>query len=219
MRPLTKGDGSTPGGDPRWLEKKIAEEKEGGADEHKGPFDRWLVPKFSDIQRGSRMTDDRLSKMDISDRLTPMERKLLIEMLYNREKALAWEVGEKGMVSNEIKPPQVVHTIDHNAWAEPAFRVPRKLVEIEQEHVKDKLRIGLIEPCWGPYRNASFFELKKTGKYRFVISCIRANAVTMRDAGLPPNVEEFAEGFAGYPAVSIIDFFMGYEQIALHPQS
>ena len=36
------------------------------------------------------------------------------------------------------------------------------------------------------------------------------NRVTIRDANLPPNVDEFLEGLAGYVISSLLDFFSGY---------
>jgi len=41
------------------------------------------------------------------------------------------------------------------------------------------------------------------------------NAVTIRDANLPPSVDEFSEQFAGMKVTSLVDFFSGYDQILL----
>lgn len=48
---------------------------------------------------------------------------------------------------------------------------------------------------------------------------IKVNPVTMRGGGTPPNVEEYAEAFAGHPIYTLVDFFAGYEQAALEPVS
>ena len=40
----------------------------------------------------------------------------------------------------------------------------------------------------------------------------KINGVSIRDASLPPAVEEFSERFAGYPVVSLVDLFSGYHQ-------
>ena len=219
IKPVKAGDGTTPGGLTNWKQRAIDRAKTAGQGKPTGPYDRWLIPKFSDVSQGSRLTPERLEKMLISPRLMPAERKVLETMLFNREKALAWSVEEKGLISDEVEPPHVVRTRPHEPWTEPPFRIPRKLIEVEREATIEKERLGLIEDSWGPYRNAAFFVPKKNGKYRFVISCVKANKETLQDAGLPPNVEEFAESFAGYPAVSLIDFYMGYEQVKLHPDS
>jgi len=41
------------------------------------------------------------------------------------------------------------------------------------------------------------------------------NKVTIRDANLPPNCEDFAEDFAGMAVSSLLDFYAGYDQMEL----
>jgi hypothetical protein len=41
----------------------------------------------------------------------------------------------------------------------------------------------------------------------------------MRDANLLSNPDEFAEEFAGCAIISLLDFFLGYDQVALHKDS
>jgi hypothetical protein len=36
---------------------------------------------------------------------------------------------------------------------------------------------------------------------------------------MPPNADEFSKEFAGCQVVSLIDFFSGYDQVMLHPES
>ena len=136
-------------------------------------------------------------------------------MLFNREAALAWTRSEKGLISSQIKPPHVVRTISHTLWKAKPYRLPQKLLPIEPEMVNEREQLGLIERSWGPYQNISFFVPKKIGRFPFIISCISANKVTLASeyAGLPPNVEEFAVSFAGYPLVTLLDFYAGYEQV------
>jgi hypothetical protein len=45
------------------------------------------------------------------------------------------------------------------------------------------------------------------------------NKVTIREAGMPPAVDEFSEDFAGYPITSAIDYYSGYFQISLDKES
>jgi len=48
---------------------------------------------------------------------------------------------------------------------------------------------------------------------------VSANRHTLKDAGIPPNIEEFSEFFAGLPISSLIDFHYGYDQKRLHDDS
>ena len=45
------------------------------------------------------------------------------------------------------------------------------------------------------------------------------NKHTVRDANLPPSVDEFSEEFAGCQMASLIDFFSGYDQVELDTKS
>ena len=43
----------------------------------------------------------------------------------------------------------------------------------------------------------------------------RLNAVTIKDSSVPPSAEEYSEDFAGFPVLSLLDLFSGYDQMAL----
>jgi len=45
------------------------------------------------------------------------------------------------------------------------------------------------------------------------------NAVTIKDASLPLSSEEYSEDFAGFPLLSLLDLFSGYDQSELDPSS
>ena len=52
-----------------------------------------------------------------------------------------------------------------------------------------------------------------------ILAAQKINSVTIRDASLPPSADDFSEEFAGYPVISLLDFFSGYDQVALHQES
>ncbi len=52
-------------------------------------YTHWLIPKFTPIAKGVRFTSERLAKMIIGERISPQEKNVLTEMLYNREAVLA----------------------------------------------------------------------------------------------------------------------------------
>jgi hypothetical protein len=45
------------------------------------------------------------------------------------------------------------------------------------------------------------------------------NIVTIQDTNLPSSIDEFSEEFVGYIIASLIDFFLGYNQIILDIKS
>jgi hypothetical protein len=45
------------------------------------------------------------------------------------------------------------------------------------------------------------------------------NSITIYDAMLPPNVDEFAKDLTRRPMLTLLDFLLGYDQITLHKNS
>ena len=80
--------GIKPSGEEGWRERLIKEEKERGLDG--GAYPWVLIPKFSTIERGRRLTQARIRQLNIGEHPTTNERDLLLEMLFNREAAIAF---------------------------------------------------------------------------------------------------------------------------------
>jgi RNase H-like domain found in reverse transcriptase/Reverse transcriptase (RNA-dependent DNA polymerase) len=217
VRPVdsSQSDGSIPGGRDDWRERAIAREREQGKHIPRGKFDHWLYPRTADFEREVRMTSKRLASLQIGDMLTPQERELFIECLYNREASLSWTFDEIGRVSSDVAPPQRIRTIPHEAWQAPQFPIPKGLHEIVKEMLRDRLKRGTLERCHGPYRNPWFLVKKKDGNYRLINAAMWLNKVTIRDATLPPTADEFAERFAGMKILTLADLHSGYDQCPL----
>jgi hypothetical protein len=113
VRPVDPGetDGSKPRGCLDWLEKSKADD----VPCQLGSYSDWITPKFSDIQKGSRLTEERIKDLIVGDSLWPKERELFIEVLYNREKALAFDFSHIGRVKPDVAPPQIIKTVKHKA--------------------------------------------------------------------------------------------------------
>ena len=227
------GNGEKPRGDDEWRRRRKEKEiyKEGGR------FREHIIPKFSKIAHGDRLRPNRIKMMKIGTNLWPNERELLMEVLYNREAAIAFDSSEKGRIHDDVEPPHVIPTIPHKPWQSPSFRIPAALHGVSAAIIRDRLACGTIERSFGPYRN-TWFLVEKPGyerddegnlvlstegipikRYRLINSAQRINAVSIRDASLPPGADEFSERFAGYPLISLIDLFSGYDQCTLAPES
>ena len=82
------------------------------------------------------------------------------------------------------------------------------------------MKIGVIEPCYGPYQNLWYLVKKSiSGKYRLINVAIELNRVTIRDANLPPSADKFFEEFAGCTISFLIDFFSSYDHVELDEES
>jgi len=91
----------------------------------------------------------------------------------------------------------------------------KKLVEL----LHSRLAKGILEESHASYRNKYFLVLKKDGGLRFINSSEKYNAITIRDAGIPPNADEFADDIAMCKMLSLLDFFSGYDQVPLAKES
>jgi len=124
-----------------------------------------------------------------------------------------------GKVRAEVAPPQEIQTVPHSIKQAPEFTVPRALVSTIVDMLKEQLAYRVLEYSQGPYRNLWFLVKKKSSKYQLVNTAISINKVTIRDANLPPTVDEFSEHFAGCQIALLINFFLGYDQVELDIRS
>jgi hypothetical protein len=82
--------------------------------------------------------------------------------------------------------------------------------------LKDRLKRGVLKKCERAYRNPWFLIAKKeVGEYRLINTVIKINEVTLKDANLPPLIDEFSKEFTDYITASLVDFFSGYNQLRL----
>ena len=169
------------------------------------------------VPRGSRLTSEQLAAMNIGgDFLTVEEKQLFIDILFEYEGAIAFDESEMGMLHFDVEPAVKINTVPHQPWQQQNLRLPRAMVDEATRIVKEKLANGTLEYSQGPYRNRYFLVAKKThGDYRLINDVQQLNKVTIRDAGMPPGVDEFSEEFAGYPILTVVDFYSGYSQISL----
>jgi hypothetical protein len=60
---LDELDGSIPGGSKFWREDMIREEMKNVDSDLDDLYAKWLIPKFSKIAKGSRLTPERIEKL------------------------------------------------------------------------------------------------------------------------------------------------------------
>ncbi|KAL3686784.1 hypothetical protein R1sor_013093 [Riccia sorocarpa] len=77
------------------------------------------------------------------------------------------------------------------------------------------MQMRILEPSFAPYSSRWFTVPKKSGALRFIQDMQPVNAVTIRNVGVGPIVDEFAEAFAGKAIYSLGDLYSGYDQFQL----
>ena len=77
--------------------------------------------------------------------------------------------------------------------------------------LRDQIKRGILEKCDRLYQNPWFLVAKKVANtYQLINAAIKMNSVILRDANLPPIVDEFSEEFARCRCALLIDFFFRY---------
>ena len=65
-------------------------------------FNKYLVSQFSSIKRETRLTPERLEKMQIKKLLWLREREMLVEILHKHETILTWNFDDIEKIKKEI---------------------------------------------------------------------------------------------------------------------
>ncbi|KLO04966.1 hypothetical protein SCHPADRAFT_807662, partial [Schizopora paradoxa] len=141
-----------------------------------------------------RLTSERLAEMRINEDgfLWPEEEKLFAHIFRMNEMALAFVEEHRGTLRDDYFSPYIIPTIPHEPWEERTIPIPP----------------GIREQA--SYRSKWFCVLKKNGKLRIVHDLQALNRVTIRDAGLPPVLDDFVEPFGGHQCYTVFDLFWGF---------
>ena len=89
--------------------------------------------------------------MIIGDGIIEQEKKILTEILYNREVVPAWDFREIGKIKKKIAFCQKTWTVEHKAWQVPSFWIPQALISIVIDMLQERLKMRVIEPCHFPH--------------------------------------------------------------------
>jgi hypothetical protein len=148
---------------------------------------------------GKQLTKEQWDKLQVQDRgfLWDEEVKLVFDVLMKNEAALAWDDSEKGRFRDDYFAPIVVPTIEHEPWALKNIPIFHGLQEPIVKFIREHIASGTYEPLGSSYRSRWFCIPKKNGSFRIVHDLQPLNVVTVKDAGVPPNIEPYAENATG----------------------
>ena len=175
------------------------------------PLDPPLLAEFVPTKR---LTEERLKKILSSspkDFLRPREIDLLVYILRSRELALAFEDSERGTFSDKYFPDYEIPVIEHIPWVQAPIRVPKAIEDTVRQMLQEQKAAGKYEYSTASYRSRIFAVAKPKGGIRLVADVQELNRVTVRDAGLPPRTDDFAESFVGHVIYGLADLFSGYD--------
>ncbi|KAL3688964.1 hypothetical protein R1sor_015273 [Riccia sorocarpa] len=179
-------------------------------------------PDLRDVRRiGHKFTPETLMKLKIGgdDFLTDCEKKKFEKMIRSYEKAFSFSAEEIGCVDPKVIAPMVIFTVPHVPWDLKPIPVPRAMLPKLIDLLKEKMRMGILEPSMGPYSSRWFTVPKKNGSLRFIQDLQPANSVTIRNVGTGPIIDDVVDEFAGRAIYSVGDLYFGYDQFQLAVES
>ena len=170
-----------------------------------------------DFVPGKRLMQERLDKLNLNSDgfLWPEELKLVHHILKLNERALAWTEAEKGRFRDEYFTPVKIPVIEHVPWAHKNLPIPPGMLEDVIKLFKEKITAGVYEPSDASYRSRWFCVKKKNSSLRLVHDLQPLNAVTIRNAGVPPIPNQIIESMAGRSCYSVLNLLVGYDHRTL----
>ena len=141
--------------------------------------------------------------------------KLAAHVLKVNESALAWTEAERGRFRDDYFTPVRIPTVVHTPWIHKNIPIPTGLLDKVIDMFKEKIAAGVYEPSDASYHSRWFCVPKKNGTLRLVHDLQPLNAVTIRNAAVPPLVDQFVEGIAAHSCYSMLDLLVGYDHRTL----
>jgi hypothetical protein len=161
-----------------------------------------------------RFTQERREKMAIGKSfLWPEEIKLAEWIVAHHNQAFAWTDDERGSFGPPYFQPINIPIISHIPWIHRQGPIPRGILQEVTKIIQEKWHSGVYEPSSSSYNSRWFCVFKKDGKsLRIVHSLEPLNAVTIKNAAMPPYIDVVAEDFAGCGIFTTLDLYVAFDQ-------
>jgi hypothetical protein len=135
--------------------------------------------------------------------------RLLLEKHHALFATSSRDLGHTTLVEHDID------TGDCLPIRQPPRRPPIAQQPIIEQHLKEMLEAGVIEPAQSPWAAPVVLVQKKDGGVRFCVDYRRLNAVTRFDAYPLPRIDETFEALSGAKYFCTLDLISGYWQVGL----
>ena len=121
-----------------------------------------------------------------------------------------WDLGWTDIVRHSID------TENNQPFRQPMRRYPPAHLTAIDDHLKEMLQQGVIEPAISPWASNVVLAKKKDGTYRPCIDFRQLNTITKKDAYPLPRTDECLEALAGSTLFSTFDLRSGFHQVAMN---
>ena len=151
--------------------------------------------------------------------LSKAELELMLHIIFKNEDAFMFTDEERGSFSTEYYPYYVMRTVPHEPWCIPPIQLPRTKEAIIMQMLEEQRLGGKYELLSSSYRSAYLTVEKKNGKLHIIHDLQPLNRVTIRDASLPPCIDDMIEDFNRHAVYFIADLKAGYNAVPLTKES
>jgi hypothetical protein len=156
--------------------------------------------ELENLQYTERITKDcltsMLKKIPVGF-LSKVETELFTHLILTYEKAFAFEENECGTFNEVYFPPYEMPMVPHEPWMKKNIRIPLGRMDEVLQLLQEQWDSRKYECSASSYRSAIFAVEKKSRFLRLVHNLQPLNGVTIRDASLPPRIDEMIEQFTG----------------------
>ena len=101
--------------------------------------------------------------------------------------------------------------VSHVPWEYRNIPIPPGIRDKVIQFLKSKIEAGVYEASQSSYRSRWFCILKKNGSLRLIHDLQPLNKISIRDAGLIPEPDEFIEPYGGCQCYTMFDMFWGFD--------
>ncbi|MBW0559155.1 hypothetical protein O181_098870 [Austropuccinia psidii MF-1] len=126
--------------------------------------------------------------------------------------AIAFCEEERGIIKHSYGKPYKIPVIPHEPWQKKPIPIPKSILPQFIELFREIIHTGLYEKSTSSYNSSVFCVAKPNGKLVIVHDLQDLNKVTIKDAGLLPNVDEFVRSFSGRACHRFGDIMGGYDE-------
>ncbi|MBW0509980.1 hypothetical protein O181_049695 [Austropuccinia psidii MF-1] len=128
------------------------------------------------------------------------------------QKAIAFCEEERGVLKDSYGKPYKIPVIPHEPWKKKPIQIPKSILPQFIELVRERICTGIYEKSTSSYTSPVFCVAKPNGKLRIVHDLQDLNKVTIKDEGLPQNVNELVGSFSGRECYGLGDIMGGYDE-------
>ncbi|MBW0590741.1 hypothetical protein O181_130456 [Austropuccinia psidii MF-1] len=174
------------------------------------PYVTPLSPKLPNVMFIYKITQEIVEVINFLPPgwLSNEERILLMSVIALRENSIAFIEEERGLLKHSYGKPYKIPVIPHTPWQKKP--IPKPILPQFIELIRERIRTGLYERYTSSYISPVFCVGKSNGKLRLLHYFQELNKLTIKDAGLPPDIEEFVDAFSGRAFYGLGDIIRGY---------